>query len=53
MTGTRILDLVVKGETSEMEIDFESLNISSYSSLELWQLKYLQSEVPENQKIIT
>jgi hypothetical protein len=47
------LDLVVKGEISEMEINFEATNISSYTSLGLWQLTYLQFETPENQKIIT
>jgi hypothetical protein len=35
MTGTGILDLVVKGEISEMEINFEATNISSYTSLGL------------------
>jgi hypothetical protein len=35
MTGTGILDLVVKAETSEMEINFEAPNIISYISLGL------------------
>ena len=35
MTGTGIWDLVVKGETSEMKIDFETRIISSESSLGL------------------
>jgi len=51
MMGTGILDLVVKGETYLKENDYETRNSSSYSSLGLWQLTYLQFEISENHKI--
>jgi len=53
MTGTGILDLVVKGEIYEEENDYETRSISSYTSLGLWQLTYLRFEISENHKIGT
>jgi len=53
MTGTGILDLVVKGEIYEKENDYEIRNISSYTSLGLWKLTYLRFEISGNHKIGT